>query len=270
MNLRIYVLEIKLIPKTNLKLIQRCVKLAETNYFNNIVLLGDLFPPCVILTDIYGIFDENNLISFFTVFKGFGDPSVVLPSDISETELFILSNLEKIIQNEFTLVSFTLREKDLINYFQIKDESSEYCMITNQSKFTPKISEIIFKRVTKEHINRVDRFYKSIHTYPWNPIQLESNYYSFFEENDKIIACGGTHFETPDVAHLGNIIVLPEFRGRSLGIALVSTITSNILRNKSFTTLFVTQDNFPAINLYKKLGFFPHKPVSIFSCKKIL
>lgn len=266
---RIYVLEIKLIPKTNRDLIQRCVKIAETDYFDNIVLLGDLFFPCIKLTDIYGIFDNNQLISFFTVFKGFEVPSVILPNTLSRIEFFIFSNLENIIQNEFTLVSFTLREQDLIDYFQIKDKSSEYCMITNQSKFSPKISKGIFKLVTKENFNRVDRFYRLIHTYPWNPIQLESNFYFFFGENDKIIACGGTHFETPDVAHLGNIIVLPEFRGRSLGLTLVSTITSNILRKKSFATLFVTQDNFPAIHLYKKLGFFHHKPVSIFSCQKI-
>ncbi|MFX0124299.1 MAG: GNAT family N-acetyltransferase [Candidatus Hodarchaeota archaeon] len=263
-------LEIKLIPKTNRKLIQRCVKIAETDYFDNIVLLGDLYLPCIKLTDIYGIFDKNNLISFFTVFKGFAVPSVVLPSNLTEIEAFILSSLEKIVQNEFILISFTLKEKNLINYIQINDKSSEYCMITNRSNFLPKISEIIFKQVTKENFDRIDLFYQSIHTYPWNPIQLESNFYSFLEENNKIIACGGTHFETPDVAHLGNIIVLPEFRGRSLGIALVSTITNNILRDKSFASLFVTQDNLPAINLYKKLGFFHHKPVSIFSCEKIL
>ena len=63
-------MKIKLIPKTNLKLIQKCVELGETDYFDNIVLLGDLFSPCVKLTDIYGVFDENEISSFFTVFKG--------------------------------------------------------------------------------------------------------------------------------------------------------------------------------------------------------
>ncbi|UCG01005.1 MAG: GNAT family N-acetyltransferase [Candidatus Heimdallarchaeota archaeon] len=261
-------MEIKSISKKNLELIRKCVKLADTDYFDNIVLLGDLFPPCIKLTDIYGIFNDNTLISFFTVFKGFKVPSVVLPSNLSGIESFILSNLDKIIHKEFTLVSFTLSRNNLINHYQIKDESSEYCMITDQTSFTPKTSDLIFKQVTKDNINRIDRFYRAIDTYPWNPIQIESNFYFYFEKDNKIIACGGTHFETPDVAHLGNIIVLAEFRGQSLGSALVSTITSNILRSKSYATLFVTQDNLPAINLYKKLGFFHHKPVSIFSCKR--
>ncbi|MFX1516754.1 MAG: GNAT family N-acetyltransferase [Promethearchaeota archaeon] len=261
-------LKIKLLPKNDRDQIHRCIKLVDSTYFDNIVLLGDLFPPCLKLTDIYGIFDHNTLLSFFTVFNGFAAPSVVVPSEESNTELFILSNLDKIVSNEFTLVTFTLREKDLTDYCQIEDESSEYCMITNQSKFKPKYHDFFFKRVTPEEYSRIDLFYRSIHTYPWNPIQLESDFYYFFEENSQIIACGGTHFETPELAHLGNVIVIPEFRGRSFGTALVSTITTNILRKKAYATLFVTQDNNHAINLYKKLGFFHHKPVSIFSCKK--
>ena len=90
---RIYVLEIKLILKTNRELIQRCVKLADTDYFDNIVLLGDLFFPCIKLTDIYGVFDNKKLISFFTIFKGFGFPSVVLWTEL-EVLLLVPSEAE--------------------------------------------------------------------------------------------------------------------------------------------------------------------------------
>lgn len=266
--MRNLVLEIKQVRKTNRELVQNCVEIAQTSYFDNIVLLGDLFPPCIKLTEIYGIFDHNTLISFFTIFKGFSAPSVVLPSNPSGIDLFILEQLDKLVQNEFTLISFTLKEKELINYFHIQDKSSEYCMFINQSKFTPEYYDITFNRVNNENNSRIDMFYRSHQTYPWNPIQLESDFYYYLEINGEIIACGGTHFETPDAAHLGNIIVVPEYRGRSYGIALVSTITTEILRKKAYATLFVTQDNIPAINLYKKLGFSHHKPVSIFSCKK--
>ncbi|MFW9903003.1 MAG: GNAT family N-acetyltransferase [Candidatus Thorarchaeota archaeon] len=262
-------MEIRRIPKTNRFLVQKCVKIAEITYFDSIVLLGDLFPPCIKLTDIYGIFDHNALISFFTIFNGFSAPSVVLPSSPSGIDLFILEHLDKLVQNEFTLVSFTLKEKELINYFHIQETSSEYCMFTYQSKFTPKYYDITFNRVNKEIYSRIDMFYRVLHTYPWNPIQLESDFYYYLDINGEVITCGGTHFETPNAAHLGNIIVIPEYRRRSFGIALVSTITNEILRKKAYATLFVTQDNIPAINLYKKLGFIHHKPVSIFSCKKI-
>ncbi len=79
-------MEINLISKNNRELIHRCFELVKDDYLNNIVLIGDLFPPCIKLTDIYGIF--------------------VLPRKPSDCEKIILSSLDKIIQNEFTLVSF--------------------------------------------------------------------------------------------------------------------------------------------------------------------
>lgn len=260
-------MEINLIPKTNGELINKCIELAKKDYLENIVLLGDLFPPCINLTDIYGIFEDNQLISFFTIFNGFQNPSIILPKTFPENEAKFLTKLGKILPTRFILVSFTLKEEDLINYFSIEDESAEYCMFSNQSSFNPIDSNLAYMHVTEDTVDQIDEFYRSIHTYPWNPLQIESNYYFFQKIDGKIIACGGTHFETPDAAHLGNIIVIPEYRRQSRGIELVSTITSEILKTKQFVTLFVTQNNIPAINLYKKLGFYHYKPVSIFSCK---
>lgn len=241
--------------------------MAKINYLDNIVLAGDLYPPCINLTDVYGIFDKNKLVSFFTVFKGFTYPSVVPLKSHPEVEKFILSNINQILSNDFTLVSFTLKESQLQNIFTITDRSAENCMIVDRSRFKSHEFSSSFKRVTKKDFNRIDEFYKLNQTYPWNLIQLESQFYFFFENENRIIACGGTHFETPDIAHLGNIMVLPEFRRQSIGIGLVSLITNEILKSKKFVTLFVTQDNLPAINLYKKVGFSQYNPVSIFSCR---
>ncbi|MFX0015472.1 MAG: GNAT family N-acetyltransferase [Promethearchaeota archaeon] len=260
-------MKINLIPKTNQNLIDRCTDIAKADYFENIVLLGDLFLPCIKLTDIYGIFDNNNLISFYTVFQGFENPSVILPNNVLDNEAIILSNLYQTLPKEFMLVSFILKESDLNDYFTVTETHSEYCMISNQSKFRPHFSSHKFKQVREGDFSCVDSFYKSNKTLPWNPIQLESNFYFYNKLEDKIIACGGTHFETSDAAQLGNILVLPEFRRNSMGITLASTITREILKKKSFATLFVTQNNRPAINLYKKIGFFHYKPVSIFYCR---
>lgn len=50
-------MEIRLIPSSNQQLVTQCVKLANEDMLENIVLLGDLFPPCMDLTDIYGVFE---------------------------------------------------------------------------------------------------------------------------------------------------------------------------------------------------------------------
>ena len=248
-------------------MINECIELGKKDYLDNIVLLGDLFPPCFNLTDVFGIFKNKELISFFIIFNGFKDPSIVLPKSFPENEVEFLNKLREILPKRFILVTFTLKEEDLISCFSIEEESAEYCMLTNRSSFNPLDSNQTCKQVKKDDFDRIDEFYKLNHTFPWNPIQLESYYYFYQEYESKIIACGGTHFETPEAAHLGNIIVIPEFRRETRGTRLVSTITSEILKTKQLVTLFVTQKNRPAINLYEKLGFYHYKPVSIFSCK---
>jgi predicted GNAT family acetyltransferase len=260
-------MKIHLIPRSNQKLITQCVKLATKDMYENIVLLGDLFPPCVNLTDIYGIFKREILLSFFTVFKGFEIPSVVLLKSSEEITRFTLSNLSLILPRNFILVSSSLHEKNLKKYIRIKEFSSENCMITDRKKANFLESDSSLIHASSRDLNRIDEFYKENHTFPWNPIQLESQFYFFQEMKGKIIACGGTHFETPKLAHLGNILVLPEFRGQSIGKNLVSTIGNEILRKKDIITLFVVRDNAPAIHVYRKLGFSAKFNFNLFSCE---
>ena len=117
-----------------------------------------------------------------------------------------------------------------------------------------------------ELTDNIKDFYQSIKQYPWHEVQLESGYYQVIVVNSRIIACGGTHFETPLLAHLGNIHVLTEFRGRGIGKAITCSITSKILEKKRLATLFVSQSNIEAISMYRKLGFRNYKPVTLITC----
>ena len=102
----------------------------------------------------------------------------------------------------------------------------------------------------------------------WNPNQLDSGYYHFIEINNQIIACGGTHFENPKLAQLGNIFVLEEFRRQGYGQILTTAITRKVLAEKEIATLFVNVDNIAAQKLYKKLGYKIHKKANLFICRK--
>lgn len=128
---------------------------------------------------------------------------------------------------------------------------------------------ICIKQATPNNFERINKYYREINAYPWNPIQLESNFYHYIEINNKIIACGGTLLETQILAHLGNIHVNPEFRRQYYGGMLVSKIVKRILNEKQYATLFVQGDNFPAINLYKKLGFRVYKNVELYMCENM-
>jgi ribosomal protein S18 acetylase RimI-like enzyme len=59
-----------------------------------------------------------------------------------------------------------------------------------------------------------------------------------------------------DVAHVTQICIAPEQRGRGLGRLLLATCAQSLLA-KGFNalTLTVTEDNQPALRLYHWLGF---------------
>jgi ribosomal protein S18 acetylase RimI-like enzyme len=60
----------------------------------------------------------------------------------------------------------------------------------------------------------------------------------------------------PDVGHITQICILPEYRSAGLGVALLATTTRS-LRERGFRaiSLTVTQANDRAIALYKRIGF---------------
>lgn len=59
-----------------------------------------------------------------------------------------------------------------------------------------------------------------------------------------------------DEAEIGNLCVLPEFRGKGAGKSLLSSMI-DLLKNKGCSTVYleVEDTNDPAISLYEKLGF---------------
>ena len=261
-------MKIHLIPLNEQDLLNRCYTLARKNLYENLVLTGDLFPPCVNLSDIYGVFEGKDLISCFTVFNGFQTPSVVILTTADEILEYIFTQLPPILPKEFLLVSSTIKAPQIEQYFSLNAESVEYCMITDSRNAHFREPDRSFIKASYSDLQRIDAFYKEHDTFPWNPIQLKSQFYFYKEKNNSIIACGGTHFETPELAHLGNILVLPEYRRQSIGENLVSTIGHEILKTKELISLFVTKDNSVAIQLYQKLGFTRQKTFAIFNCSQ--
>jgi ribosomal protein S18 acetylase RimI-like enzyme len=262
-------MRIKPIPTDNAILIRNCKEIANQYAIENSILLGDLHLPCIKLTEIFGLFDKEKLKSFFVKFNGFPNPSIVIPYSTDNQELdYIMIFLQKTMKQNFGFVTYDIHEKQLNKYFEVSSFTSEFCMVIEKNNKPPKIESPFLYKASIKNLQNIDTFYKTIQAYPWNPIQLESGFYFYIEINKQIVACGGTHFETDISAQLGNIFVLEEHRGKQFGKQITIAITREILERKEFATLFVFEDNIPALSLYKKLGFRIYKPVNIYFCEK--
>ncbi len=263
-------MEIRLIEKQENHLLKKCRQIAHVNYLDNLVLIGDLHPPCIDLARIYGVFTEQKeLVSFFIVFVGFHMPSIVLPVKL-ERRVFvkIMEYLREILPESFLLLSLELVEQDITEFFKVRSVAVDYCMTIHAQDNPPEIPSSHLRKATINDVDRIDEFYQAIGSGPWHPKQLESGFYHFIEKDDQIIACGGTHFETPRLAQLGNIFVLEEFRGQKYGEILTTTLTRAVLAKKEISTLFVRVDNKIAQKLYTKLGYKMFKPANLIYCEK--
>jgi [ribosomal protein S18]-alanine N-acetyltransferase len=79
--------------------------------------------------------------------------------------------------------------------------------------------------------------------------------YLVAREGARVVSHGGMHVVWED-AHITNIAVLPEYRGRGLGERMMRELLARAhARGARRVTLEVRATNSPAQNLYEKLGF---------------
>lgn len=80
------------------------------------------------------------------------------------------------------------------------------------------------------------------------------HYYGAFT-GGKLASLGGTYLKLPEIWIIGDVVTLPEHRGRGLAKAVVSAITDDALKSGAMAMLHVDEDNEPAVRVYRSLGF---------------
>ncbi len=263
-------MRIEEIHREDQSMIKRCVELADRHHLENIVVLGDLHPPCIHLTRLFACFQGQDELptACFVVFGGFRIPAVAFSSPI-EPDVFrkCFEFLTTIIPDEFVLPSFGLHEDEMSEYCTITERGDHLFMVQTAPQSMPPVSGIEVLSCPRTEPTHADEYFKNLDAYAWHPMQAETGFYRRIEQDGKTVACGGTHFETPQYVHLGNIHVLPEYRRRGYAIAIVLDICQAIILDGRTASLFVETINESAISLYEKLGFEVSKPANLFVCQ---
>lgn len=123
---------------------------------------------------------------------------------------------------------------------------------------------IKFRLMEVKDIDQVVKIEEKSFTTPWSPEafqnELTNNQFSTYivmEEGENIIGYCGTWIVI-DEAHVTNIALLPDYRGKGLGELLLRNVM-DVLRKlgAASMTLEVRVSNHIAQSLYQKLGFKP-------------
>lgn len=124
------------------------------------------------------------------------------------------------------------------------------------------VDSYVFRFMREEDIDQVLEVEHASFTTPWSREaffnEIHNNKFSVYivlEENEKIVGYCGT-WVVIDEAHVTNIAIRPEYRGKKLGEALLSKLISTTREMGARSmTLEVRVTNHVAQSLYRKFGF---------------
>ena len=117
------------------------------------------------------------------------------------------------------------------------------------------------EKMTSSHIGEIAKLEKECFSSPWSEDGLKSEINNKFARffvafsNGKIVGYVGSHNVLGEV-YITNVAVLPEFRRKGIGKAIVEHLVSEMkAEGADFVTLEVRKSNSNAISLYEKCGF---------------
>ena len=118
-----------------------------------------------------------------------------------------------------------------------------------------------FESLKYEHLKQMAEIEREAFDQPWNErmfipeVEDENAYYLVGVRGDEVICYGGFH-KVLDEAHITNIAVRADSRGRGIGTLLMSELISRArMLGVKYMTLEVRDNNENAIKLYKSFGF---------------
>ena len=118
-----------------------------------------------------------------------------------------------------------------------------------------------FEPLRYEHLRQMAQIEQEAFDQPWSErmfipeVEDENAYYLVGVRGDEVICYGGFH-KVLDEAHITNIAVRADSRGRGIGTLLMSELISRArMLGVKYMTLEVRDNNEPAIRLYQSFGF---------------
>lgn len=120
---------------------------------------------------------------------------------------------------------------------------------------------LLITKMAEKHIDSVSEIEKVCFSSPWSPEglreELENNQAKFLvaEFDNQAVGYIGVQ-EICGEAYVTNLAVLPDFRKKGIGRALLAKAAEGAKsRGCAFITLEVRKSNIPAISLYSSMGF---------------
>lgn len=148
------------------------------------------------------------------------------------------------------------RVRQLASCAVLDSVETEYQMVAEPETLRPSESPAV-RRLRPEDLAAMGELAALGGLVAWRPEVLgHGPAFGAFDE-ERLVAMATTHFATPDVIEIGNIVTHPDYRRRGLASACTSALTQACFGLATRVYLMVMAENAAAFEAYRALGFWP-------------
>ena len=232
---------------------EACIRWLARDPIHHLMLLGDLYPPLISVSEIYVATDEGQIVGVGSLFSGFSIPSVIITEDNPTVQIALLTRMSRRFESEWITISTCTSSSVLCQFGKRIYSHTEFQMLLHEPIPTPVKPARLIQRGEFDSLNQ---FYSEHRVEAWTPLMFEMGPFYGVWRDGQLIAAAGVHFVTPFIAQIGNVFSHPRFRGRGYATAATAGVM-NHLRGMGIQiiSLFVVAENAPAIRIYERLGF---------------
>lgn len=230
-----------------------CIRWLARDPIQNLMLLGDLYPPLIDVSEVYVATEEGQIVGIGSLFRGFSIPSIIITEDNPSVQNALLTRIYRCLETEWLTLSTTSSSHVFFQFGKQIHSHIEHQMLLRTPIPTLEEPARLIQRSDYDSLNRL---YNEHHVEAWTPLMFEMGPYYGVWCNGQLVAAAGVHFTTPFIAKIGNVFTDPKFRGRGFATAATVAVTQHLQRmGIKIISLFVVADNRSAIRIYERLGF---------------
>lgn len=232
---------------------EACISWLARDPIHHLMLLGDLYPPLISVSEIYVATDEGQIVGVGSLFRGFSIPSVIITEDNPTVQNALLTKMSRRLESEWITLLTCTPSSVLCQFGNRIYSHIELQMLLHEPIPTPVKPARLIQR---GEFNSLNQFYNEHRVEAWTPLMFEMGPFYGVWRDGQLIAAAGIHFVTPFIAQIGNVFSHPRFRGQGYATAATAGVTNHLRRmGIQIISLFVVAENAPAIRIYERLGF---------------
>ena len=233
----------------------------------NVLPLGDTYAPLLRVSKLFIATRGSAVIGVCSVYHPFNrKPSVALSTATPETKNALLWVALRHVTGEFITLCNHDEVEAVKAHAAVLSLESELQMVANPPKHIK--SNVKVSRARRKDVEELDRFYSKQDSRAWTPLQFKVGPFYCVKRNGKIVSAAGTHLKAPQIAHLGSISTSEAYRRQGFAAACTSALALDLASKGRIISLFVRNDNKPAISMYEKLGFKKIREIAFHNGKK--